>query len=58
MYLIVYKVVEERIEKSVRIELHHMERKHEDRFRTLDRELQEVKALLREQNELLRRGGS
>lgn len=54
MYAIVTSVVENRLDRLIRTELDHMDRKQNDRFQLLDRQLQELNGSMRMQEERLR----
>ncbi|GGO02983.1 hypothetical protein [Saccharibacillus kuerlensis] len=55
IYAIVSSVVESRINRLVRVELDHMDRKQNDRFQVLDRHLQELNTVVAEQGQRLKR---
>ncbi len=55
VYAIVSSIVESRLQRLVLTQLNHMDRKQNDRFELLDRQLQELNGLMRRQEERLRR---
>ncbi|CAM4071618.1 hypothetical protein [Saccharibacillus endophyticus] len=55
VYAIVSSIVESRIERLVLTQLNHMDRKQNDRFELLDRQLQELNGSMRRQEERLKK---
>ena len=53
VYAIVSSIVESRLQRLVLTQLNHMDRKQNDRFELLDRQLQELNSLMRKQDERL-----
>lgn len=55
VYAIVSSIVESRLDRLVLTQLNHMDRKQNDRFELLDRQLQELNGLMRRQEERLKK---
>lgn len=55
VYAIVSSIVESRLDRLVLTQLNHTDRKQNDRFELLDRQLQELNGLMRRQEERLKR---
>jgi len=55
VYAIVSSIVESRLDRLVLTQLNHMDRKQNDRFELLDRQLQELNGSMRRQEERLKK---